>query len=63
MQKLRRVGTSPVPGVNAFTFITPRKRRNTERGPEAGVRGASPGVWDRRKGGGMYAYTEGVYPL
>jgi len=34
--------------------LHPRKRRNTERGPEAGVRGASPGVWVRRTGGGMY---------
>jgi len=37
----------------AFASLHPRKRRNTERGPEAGVRGASPGVWVRRTGGGM----------
>ena len=36
-----------------------RKRRNTERGPEAGVRGASPGLWVRRTGGVMCAYSEG----
>ena len=41
-------------------FYTPGRdgTRNTERGPEAGVRGASPGVWVRRTGD-MYAYTEG----
>ena len=44
-------------------FLHPRKRQNTERGPEAGVRGASPGVWVRRTGGGMYAQTEGTHPL
>ena len=33
-------------------LLHPRKRRNTERGPEAGVRG------------GMYAYTEGgLFPI
>ena len=48
-----------------FTVIllNPRKRRHTERGPEAGVRGSSPGVWVRRTGGGMYAYTEGGLSL
>ena len=40
-------------------YLHPRKRRNPERGPEAGVRGSSPGVWVRRTGGGLYAYTEG----
>ena len=40
-------------------LLHPRKRRNTERGPEAGVLGASPGVWVRRTGGGMCAYIEG----
>ena len=47
---------------SAQRSLHPRKRRNTERGPEAGVRGASPGVLVRRTGGGMCAYTEGVYP-
>ena len=41
----------------AACFIAPPEE--TERGPEAGVRGASPGVWVRRTGGGMYAYIEG----
>ena len=40
----------------AACFIAPPEE--TERGPEAGVRGASPGVWVRRTGGGMYAYIE-----
>jgi len=43
-----------------FPLLHPWKRRKTERSPEAGVRGASPGVWVRRTGGGMYAYTEGA---
>ena len=47
--------------VRDLGLLHPRKRRNTERGPKAGVRGASPGVWVRRTGGDMYAYTEGVY--
>jgi len=45
--------------VRDLGLLHPRKRRNTERGPKAGVRGASPGVWVRRTGGDMYAYTEG----
>jgi len=47
-------------------LLHPRKRRNTERGPEAGVRGVYPGVWVRRTGRacariqrGSIAYTEG----
>ena len=35
--------------------------RNAARRPGSG--GASPGVWfEEQGGGGMYAYTEGVYP-
>ena len=43
--------------------LHPRKRRNTERGPEAGVRGASPGLWVRRTGGACARIQRGVYPL
>ena len=48
--------------------LHPRKRRNTERGPEAGVRGA-PGLWVQRTGGacariqrGSICIQRGVYP-
>ena len=53
----REIGSTP-----QGDLLHPRKKQNTECGPEAGVRGASPGVWVRRTGGGMFAYTEGVYP-
>jgi len=44
------------------SLLHPRKRRNTERGPEAGVRGASPRVWVRRTGGHVRVYRGGSIP-
>ena len=40
-------------------IIHPRKRRNTERGPEAGIRGA---CGFEEQGGGMYGYRGGFIP-
>ena len=45
-------GASAAAKTKQLGLLHPRKRRNTERGPEAGVRGTSPGVWVRRTGGG-----------
>ena len=48
-------GHKPCHGLMWLTTLP----EETERGPEAGVRGASPGVRVRRTGGGMCAYIEG----
>ena len=45
-------------------LITPPEE--TEHGTRPGGRGpggVSGGVGSKNRGGGMYAYTEGVYPL
>ena len=56
--------TSVPSNLKPQTLLHPRKTRSTERGLEAGVRGASPGVWVRRTGGGACARIHrGVYPL
>ena len=58
-----RAGGDCDPTSRIMTFLNPRKRRITERGPEAGVRGASPGVWVRRTRGACTRIQRGVYPL